>query len=59
MTSSHILNRILIIGFMILVGFSLAKAIYSQSFLGISLALISLVAGVYFLYLLVKERQEA
>lgn len=53
-----ILNRIIIIGFMILVGFCLAKGIYSRSVIAIILALTSLAAGVYFLYLLVKAKQE-
>jgi hypothetical protein len=51
------LNRVIIIGFMILVGFCLAKAFYSGSFIGIVLALTSLGAGVYFLYLLVKAKE--
>lgn len=51
-------NRLIIFSFMILVGFCLAKGIANQSFLGISLALISLIAGVYFLFLLAKAKQE-
>jgi hypothetical protein len=50
------LNRVIIIGFMVLVGFCLAKAINSGSFIGIVLALTSLGAGVYFLHLLVKAK---
>lgn len=57
MISRANLNRILIIGFMILVGFCLAKAIYIGSFMGIILAMTSLGAGIYFLHLLVKARQ--
>ncbi|HMU46947.1 MAG TPA: hypothetical protein PKC72_11290 [Chitinophagaceae bacterium] len=57
MISKPNLNRIIIIGFMILVGFCLAKAIYSGSFVGIILAMTSLGAGVYFLHLLVKARE--
>lgn len=52
------LNRIIIIGFMVLVGFCLAKAIYSKSFMGIVLALVSLGAAIYFLYILVKAREQ-
>ncbi len=51
------LNRAIIIGFMILVGFCLAKAIYSQSFMGFLLALTSLGAGIYFLHLLGKAKE--
>jgi hypothetical protein len=52
------LNKLIIIGFMVLVGFCLAKAIYHQSVMGILLALVSLGAGIYFLYLVVKAKAE-
>jgi len=52
------LNRFIILGFMALVGFCLAKAIYTGSAMGIILALVSLGAGIYFLYLVVKAKQE-
>jgi hypothetical protein len=58
MLSRQVINRIIILGFMVLVGFCLAKAIYHKSFMGIVLALVSLGAGIYFLYILVKARQE-
>ncbi|HRF20421.1 MAG TPA: hypothetical protein PK977_19715, partial [Chitinophagaceae bacterium] len=58
MIPRSLLNKIIIIGFMVLVGFCLAKAIYHQSFMGIVLALVSLGAGVYFLYLVVKAKAE-
>ncbi len=58
MFSKMLVNRLIVLGFMILVGFSLAKGIQSRSFMGIVLAIISLFAGVYFLYLLAKARQE-
>lgn len=58
MISRATLNRIIIIGFMVLVGFCLAKAIYHKSFMGIVLALVSLGAGVYFLYILAKAKDE-
>lgn len=51
-------NRLIIFGFMILVGYCLAKGIYHQSVVSISLACISLGAGVYFLYLLAKAKQD-
>lgn len=58
MLSRQTINRLIIFGFLILVGFCLAKAIYSGSFMGIVLALVSLGAAVYFLYILVKARQQ-
>ena len=58
MISRELINRIIIIGFMILVGFCLAKAIYHQSVMGIILALTSLGAGIYFLYILAKAKEE-
>lgn len=57
MISRTTINRIIIIGFMVLVGFCLAKAIYIGSFIGIVLALTSLGAGIYFLHLLIKARE--
>lgn len=58
MISRPTLNRIIIISFMILIGFSLAKAIYHKSFMGITLALVALGAAVYFLYILAKAKEE-
>jgi hypothetical protein len=58
MLSRHQINRIIVIGFMVLVGYALAKAIYHNSIMGIIMGLTSLVAGVYFLYLLVKAKEE-
>jgi hypothetical protein len=58
MLSRQTINRLIIIGFMVLVGFCLAKAIYHQSVMGIILALTSLGAGIYFLYILAKAREE-
>ncbi|MEI9909397.1 MAG: hypothetical protein WDO71_06870 [Bacteroidota bacterium] len=52
------INRIVILSFMALVGFSIAKAIQSQSVIGIILAVVSLGAGIYFLYLLAKANQD-
>lgn len=50
--------RIIIIGFMILVGVCLAKSVYSQNALGVILAGISLAAGVYFVFLFNKANAE-
>ena len=58
MLSRSTLNRIIIIGFMVLVGFCLAKAIYHKSIMGIVLALVSLGAALYFLYIVVKAKEE-
>jgi hypothetical protein len=59
MTSKTLLNRFIILGFMVLVGYSIAKSIYSQSMMGIVLALTSLGAGIYFLYLLAKAKEQS
>ena len=58
MTYRTLINRLIILGFMGLVGFCLAKAISSGSFMGIVLALVSLGAGIYFLYILAKAKEE-
>ena len=51
-------QRLLIIGFMVLVGFCLAKGIYSQSAIAVVLAIISLTAGIYFVHLLQQANRE-
>ena len=58
MLSRTMINRLVILGFMVLVGFSLAKSIQSGSWLGLFLSVTSLGAGVYFLYLLARMKQE-
>ena len=58
MISRPTLNKIVIISFMVLIGFSLAKAIYHGSFMGITLALVALVAAIYFQYMLAKAKEE-
>ncbi len=58
MLSRQTINRLVIIGFMVLVGYCLAKAIYHGSVMGIILALVSLSAGIYFLYILAKAKEE-
>jgi F0F1-type ATP synthase assembly protein I len=60
MLSHPLLTRCIILGFMVLVGFSIAKSIQAGSPLGLILALVSLGAGVYFVYLLkqAKEQEE-
>jgi hypothetical protein len=58
MLSRLILNRIIILGFMVLVGWCLARGIYTKSVMGIVLALTSLGASVYYFYLVNKMKQE-
>ena len=58
MIPRSMLNKIIIIGFMVLVGFSIAKAIYHKSFMGILLAFVGLGAAIYFLYIVVKAKEE-
>jgi len=58
MIRSTLINRLIFLVFMVLVGYSLAKAIQIQSVMGILLSLVSLGAAVYFLYLLAKIKQE-
>ena len=52
-------NRVIVLGFLVLVGFGLARSIQYKSMLGVILALISLGAAIYFFYLLAKAQQEA
>lgn len=59
MIHKPIIQRLLVIGFMVLVGFCLAKGIYSQSITAVILAIISLTAGIYFVHLLHRANREA
>ena len=52
------LNRLIILGFMVLVGYCLAKAINSGSILGVFFAVVSFGAAIYFLYLAAKAKEE-
>ena len=58
MTYRTFFNRLIILGFLVMVGFMLAKSIQSRSVLGVILGLISLGAAIYFFYLLAKAQQE-
>jgi hypothetical protein len=58
MLSRQSINRIIVLSFMVLIGFCLAKAIYHGSVMGVLLALVSLCAGIYFLYILAKAKEE-
>jgi hypothetical protein len=59
MISRRIINRLIILSFFVLIGYCLATSIAVRSGIGIFLAVVSLGAGVTFLYLLAKKRQEA
>ena len=60
MFSPALLRRIIILCFMALVGYAIAKSLDAGSITGIILSAVSLGAAVYFLYLLQKasEQQE-
>lgn len=58
MSSRQLLSRLLIFGFLVLVGFALAMGIYYKSFMGITLALVSLGAAIYFLTIVARARKE-
>ena len=59
MTYRTFINRLIIFSFMVLVGFGLAKSIQAKSMMGMILALTSLGAGIYFLYLVAKAKEQA
>lgn len=60
MLSHPLFTRCIILSFMVLVGFSIAKSIQAGSPTGFILSLVSLISGVYFVYLLkqAKEQEE-
>ncbi len=58
MLSRPLFTRCLILGFMVLVGFSIAKSINAGSTLGLVLALVSLGAGIYAVYLLKQAKEQ-
>lgn len=58
MISRTFLSRLIILGFMVLVGYALAKSIQAGSIIGAILSLTSLGAGIYLLYLVAKAKQE-
>ena len=58
MLSRTFISRCIILGFMVLVGYSIAKSIQAGSPLGLILAIISLGAGVYFIYLLRQATEQ-
>lgn len=54
-----LLSRCIILGFMVMVGYSIAKSLQAGSTLGMILAIVSFCAGVCFIYLLRQAgRQE-
>lgn len=58
MTYRTLLSRLLIVAFLTLIGYSLARSISHKSAIGVILAIVSLVATVYFIQLLAKAKQE-
>ena len=58
MLARTFLNRLIILAFLILVGWCLARGIYYRSVIGTILALTSLGAAIYCLYLVGKLKQE-
>jgi disulfide bond formation protein DsbB len=58
MISRPLINRIIIFTFTVLIAFALVYGIRSRSVTGIILSLTSLGAGIHFLHLLAKARQE-
>ena len=53
-----VINVIIVFVFVALVGYSVAQSLKYESFIGFILALTSLGAAIYFIYLLTKARQE-
>lgn len=58
MLSRTLINRIIVFGFLVLVGFCLAMAISVQSTLGVILALVSLGAVITFLWIVSKAKAD-
>lgn len=54
----QVLNHLVVFSFMVLVGFALARAIYHNNLPGILLALLSLGAGIFFLFLAANAKRE-
>lgn len=54
MLTNSFAGRLLLLGFMVLVGFTIARSLYVGSVWGAVLAFISLAAGVCFIYLLLN-----
>lgn len=51
-------TRLIILCYMVMIGYSLAKSIKYESIIGFLMGLISLGAGIYVLYLLNKAKEE-
>ena len=52
------INVVIIFVFVVLVGYSVAQSLKYESFIGFILAMTSLGAAIYFIYLLAKAKQE-
>lgn len=59
MLSPSLINKAIILGFMVMVGYSIAKSIQAGSPVGLVLAIVSLCSGLYFLYLLAQAKEQA
>jgi hypothetical protein len=58
MIPRSLMGPVILLSFMVLVGFSLGRAIQYQSIIGIILSVVSLGAGIYFLHLLARIKEE-
>ena len=58
MYTHTLLSKCVILGFMVLVGYSIAKSLQAGSTLGLILAITSLFLGVCFVYLLKRARDQ-
>ncbi len=58
MNPNSFFTRSIILAFIVLIGFALAKAFYLGSIWGIVLALVSLGAAIYFINVLIKAGRE-
>ena len=59
MLTHTLLSRCIILAFMIMVGYSIAKSVQAASTLGLTLAITSLFLGVYFIYLLGQAKRNS
>jgi hypothetical protein len=57
--ANPVIYKVIIFGFMILIGLSMAVNIQSKNLLGFSLSLVSLGAGIYVIHLLQKLKESA
>jgi hypothetical protein len=58
MSTHKLISRCIILTFMVMVGYSIAKSLQAGSTIGLILAVLSLSLGVYFIYLLKLARDK-